>query len=319
MLTSAGRCRTVWAVTATLGMLVIGGLVAAPATAAVPACEEGADERFEWWRPVCTEGPRIAVGGGSQVCELDPNLWGIEVSCQHPDYGWWSPNWQCYVRFESPQPAAGDPSWRGHDPSEGVIYQIMCPWMDGVDGQPWHAHAFLQFVPTGSGTLGEVVADAIGRLVITGPDIHLAPDPGGVGLVGLPVWMWTPATEQTWSPAPLRVLVLGWVLVVRATADRMVWDLGNGDVVVCDHGPGTPYQDPYGAGQSPDCGYPGYRWPSSARPGGVYQVSATTFWRIDWWFETAAGTRTGLAGVEQTSRAAGPVPVRIHELQVVTS
>lgn len=293
--------------------------VTAVPAAAAPACDEGADHRHEYWRPVCTEPPEFGGGGGDgRQCALEPNLWGIDVTCHDERYGWWSHNWQCYLHPRVPPPGPGHPSWGGHDQSDGTVFRVTCPWLQGVDGESWQRHRFDRFVASGADTIGAAVAEAIGRLRITGPQIHSTPRPHGTGLVGLPVWLWTPVTEQTWSPPPLRVPVLGWVLVVDASVEQIEWDLGNGDTVVCDH-PGTPYADHYGARPSPDCGYPGYRWPSTAQPDGVYQLSATTFWRVRWWFETAAGTPTGLSGVEQATRHSGPVPIRIHELQVVTS
>jgi hypothetical protein len=326
---SRTRHRTRWpvAVLATVLVTVLATLLAAvlvataPAAAqAAPNCDEGADDRFEFWHAFCTESPRFAGtgGGGEAECVLDPDLWGIPVECFHEFYGWWSVNWQCYVRFSTPQPPASDPVWAGHTPADGAIYRATCPWLEGLDGLPWTAFSIQRFIASGSGPIGSVLADAIGRLVITGPDIHMAPDPDGVGLVGLPVWIWTPVTEQTWSPDPVRVPVLNWVLVVEAAVDRIVYDLGNGDSVVCDRGPGTPYQDHFGAQESPDCGYRGYSRPSSLRPDGLYHITATTHWLISWRFETAAGAATGLAGEETTTRLS-TTSVRINELQVVTS
>jgi hypothetical protein len=255
-------------------------------------------------------------GGGGQpgLCELDPDLWGIPVSCTHPVFGWWSNALQCYLKPRDPQPPAGDPLWHGHDPDGGVIYELRCPWLHGVDGHPFQDLPFARFFPAHDGLLSGLIEQAVGRLAITGPDIGLVPDPGGVGLVGLPVWLWTEVTEHTWSPEPVVLVApaFGAVLRVEARVDRIVWDLGNGDRVVCDR-PGTPYHDRYGAAPSPDCGYRGYRWPSGGQPSGRYTVTGTTHWRVGWRFEG-----TAVSGVETVLRGSATT-VRIHELQVVRS
>ena len=71
---------------------------------------------------------------------------------------------------------------------------------------------------------------------------------------------------------------------------------------------GTPYaaDGPRAGRTSPDCGYDrGY-----ARAG-TYQVSATTFWTVEW-------SGGGESGEIAQSRVSGTVPVQINELQVVT-
>jgi hypothetical protein len=267
------------------------------------------------WQLACVD--HFAHGGGGDgdgdVCAMDPNPWAIPITCVDESYGWWSNQIACYLRPMDPQPAADDPAWAGHEPADGVIYQLTCPWLEGVDGLPYWEWAFPRFFPAGHGTLGQLVQQAIAQLVVTGPDIAMAPDPAGVGLVGLPVWMWTRVDEHTWSPEPVRLSASGWTVVVEATVDRIVWDMGNGEVVVCDQGPGTPYRDDFGGELSPDCGFAGYDRPSLTRPDGVYQVTATTHWLLRWRFEGTAVT--GTESVQRTSATS----VRINELQVVTA
>lgn len=267
------------------------------------------------WSLACVDHLIDRGGGGDDgaVCELVPDPWGIPIVCLHDTYGWWSNTIGCYLRPLSPQPPADDPVWDGNDPDSGTVHQLTCPWLEGVDGRSYWEFPFDRYFPAHSGMLGTLVERAVAQLVLTGPDIGIAPDPDGVGLVGLPVWMWTEVDERTWSPPPVRLSAMGSTVVAGAGVDRIVWDMGNGDRVVCERGPGTPYEDRYGAARSPDCGYDGYARPSRTRPGGVYEVTATTHWVVRWRF-----LGTGIAGTELVRRQSS-VHLRIHELQVVTS
>jgi hypothetical protein len=316
---AASLATVVVAALATAAVVVVAGPgPAVPAVAAqshpCPLHLQDYDSVLEW-QLACVN--HFVQGGGdggvSDACVMDPNPWDIPITCVNESYGWWSNQIACYLRPVEPQPASDDPVWGGHDPADGVIYRLTCPWLEGVDGQPYWEWAFPMYFPAGHGTLGRLVQEAVARLVLTGPDIGMAPDPAGVGLVGLPVWMWTGVDEHTWSPEPVRLSASGWTVVVEATVERIVWDMGSGEVVVCDQGPGTPYQDHFGAEPSPDCGFAGYDRPSLTRPGGVYEVTATSHWRVRWRFEG-----TSVSGGESVQRTSSTT-VRINELQVVTS
>lgn len=307
----------------TLAAVLAGSALAGPAPAAAdehhpcPLDINDYGSAIEWGL-ACVDyftGDGDAGGGGSQECVFTPNPWGIPIACPvHETYGWWSNSVACWLQPERPPLPADHPAWEGNDPEDGVIYLLTCPWFEGVDGLPYWEWTFLRYFPASSGLLGQLVERAIAELEITGPDIQMAPDPGGTGLVGLPVWMWTTVTEHTWAPEPLRLSALGWVVVVEASVDRMVWEMGNGVTVVCDQGPGTPYQDHFGAQPSPDCGYDdGYDRPSSGQPDGTFAISATSHWLLDWRFEG-----TAVSGTQEAVRAS-ETSVRIHELQVVTS
>jgi hypothetical protein len=305
----AGLAATLLATTLALTLAL-----AAPAWAdqSLPCDQPVAGESLERWVNRCL-GPIYGGDQGEEAprCELHGTPVGsVPVQCVHPMWGWWSNSLQCYLRPADPQPPAGHHAWEGRDPTDGLVYLLACPGLDGVDGQHWWQRVTLRFFPSDSGMLSQLVAEAIGRLPISGPDIHLAPDPAGSGLVGLPVWMWTPVTEATWEPAPLHLPALGWVLVVQAHVDRIDWDMGD-SVVPCRH-PGTPYQPHFGADPSPTCGHV-YLRPSSSQPDGRYQVTATTHWVVRWFFEGTA------VGATLTTTRESSASLLVHELQVVTS
>jgi len=157
-------------------------------------------------------------------------------------------------------------------------------------------------------TAQQVALREFAKLPIKGPQIGVAPDPNGSGLVGLPVWLWTEVTPQTWGPFTASAAVPGLTVTATATATRITWNMGDGRQVVCDN-PGTPYRASYGNSASPDCGYR-YARSSRSQPGGKYTITGTTSWVVNW----AGGGQTGT--IQQTRQT--QITVRIDELQVVT-
>jgi hypothetical protein len=180
-----------------------------------------------------------------------------------------------------------------------------CGW-PGLTGftQFWRATPPPGF--GGGPSPAELAARAINQLPIRGPRIGSAPATGGSGLVGLPVWLWTPATEATWGPASATASVPGLSVTATARAEKIVWSMGDGNSVTCTS-PGTPYKASFGRKQSPDCGYKGYQKPSSGR----YTVTGVTTWQVHW----VGGGQTGDVTVTRSSSTT----IDIDELQVITS
>ena len=160
-------------------------------------------------------------------------------------------------------------------------------------------------------TPADVAQRAVKLLPLSGAEIGVAPNPDGFGLVGLPVWLWTEQTAQTWGPIQRTAAVEGLAVTARAQAQAITWDMGDGGQVQCVT-PGTPYAAAYGNSRSPDCGYV-YPHASTSRPGGVYALTATTRWLVTWW-EVGGGGQTGTLTVTTVSQST----VEIRELQVVT-
>ena len=214
----------------------------------------------------------------------------------------------CFWLLADPQPPAGDPVWEGHAPGDGKIYVAACGW-PGLTGFTsfWRATPPPGF--GGGPSPAELAARAINMLPIRGPQIGTAPAQGGSGLVGLPVWLWTPATEATWGPSSRTASVPGLSVTATARAQKIVWSMGDGASVTCTS-PGTPYQASFGNKKSPDCGYAGYAKPSSSA-GGRYTVTGVTTWHVTW----AGGGQTGEVTVTRSSSTT----IDIDELQVITS
>ncbi|MDG4833013.1 hypothetical protein O7627_27450 [Solwaraspora sp. WMMD1047] len=253
-----------------------------------------------------TEEPGDGGGGGG-----DPQcIWrGQPVACWQAGYGHFNSSDGCYYILESPQPAAGDPAWAGHEPGDGAVYRARCNG-DVIGDLVWRATP-----PPGTPgglTPAQLAARAIEDLPMRGATIGLRPDPDGAGLVGLPIWMWTEVTPQTWGPITATASVPGLSVTARGNATRITWDMGDGSRKVC-HNPGTAYdRGRHGAAASPTCGYDGYQRSSRNQPGGRYQVTAVTTWHVEWWM--VGGGTTGTETITRTATTS----IDIDELQVVT-
>ncbi|OEJ22100.1 ATP-binding protein [Streptomyces agglomeratus] len=224
--------------------------------------------------------------------------------CEIPGIGRFDENRQCYIGLANPQPAKSDPIWQGH--TDGAIYYYAC--LSQTNGLPngqnggfmaWHATD-----PLGTGpSAAELAQQAFSRMRLNGAQIGSAPPAGSEGLVGLPVWLWTTQSPQTWGPQTMTVSAGGLSVTVTAKVKNIGWSMGDGTTVNCTK-PGTPYQKGYGKADSPDCGH---RYTKV----GIFTITATSTWTVDW---TATNGETGtLADTTRTSTTTA----RIGELQVV--
>ncbi|TQS44444.1 ATP/GTP-binding protein [Cryptosporangium phraense] len=213
------------------------------------------------------------------------------------------PGQDCEVRAERPAPAPPAPA-PGNNPAPGPTeppllqcnIAALCP----VEQAP----------PQQAETAQDVALREFAKIPIKGPQIGIVPGPeaGKAGLVGLPVWLWTAVTPQTWGPFTATATVPGLTVTATATAVKITWNMGDGHQVTCTN-PGTPYQASYGNAASPDCGYR-YTRSSRSQPGGRYTVTGTTNWVVNW----AGGGQTGT--IPQTRQTT--TTIQIDELQVVT-
>jgi hypothetical protein len=147
-------------------------------------------------------------------------------------------------------------------------------------------------------------------LTLPKPVIDANPPVGSPQWVGVPTWSFVP--RSVWVPVSASASVPGMTVRATATPVSVTWNFGDGTSTVCT-GPGTPFTpgtDPKAS--SPDCGHT-YRTSSGGAPGGVYQVSATIDWRVDWAGAGAAGTLPGL-----TTTATLPVIVLQSQAIVTT-
>lgn len=251
--------------------------------------------------------------GSGAACYWDGTSQGISnpppgpVPCSS-EYGYWSNGLRCYIRLLDPQPAAGDPSWQGHAPGDGAVYQCYQPqtglliWVWSQDPPP----------NSGAGpTPREVAQLAIEQMGLRAIDIGIAPEPGedSIGIVGMPVWLWAAnPNDHTVGPITASASAGGITIAATARLHRITWDMGDGTRVVCATA-GTPYRASYGRSKSPDCGHT-YERTSSRESGGKYTVSAISDWVITWEGAGQAGT-IRLNGLTRT------VAIAVGEAQVL--
>ncbi|MGC4894523.1 hypothetical protein [Micromonospora sp. DT31] len=232
--------------------------------------------------------------GGTPKCQWN----GRAIPCHDDVLGWFNNGDGCYYKLAEPQKEA---------PPGKQWYQLTCN--GGALGS--QRQELLDAPPPGYGAPPdpeELARRALASISLLRPRIAVAPRRSqGPGLVGLPVWMWARAGAGYFGPLTASASDRGLTVTITAKVDRIVWHMSDTIDVTCT-GPGTPYRadGPRAGSTSPDCGLDdGY--PTAA----TYQVSATTFWTVEW---SGGGQRGEIA----QSRVSGVVPVQINELQVVT-
>lgn len=263
------------------------------------------DTSTEPWCSATGSGPGTSPGGGGTAGPGGGCTWGGQpMPCTDPDYGTYLGS-GCYFAPYTPQPTTRPPS--GDDPSKGLWGVKSCYTAPG-------SGAVMQLIvwrrnPAPTVDPAALARRALAKLQLLGAQIVVAPQPGGAGAVGLPVWLSTAVTDGTWGPQHASESEGGVTVTITARASRIVWSLGDGGTVSCNN-PGTAYEPRFGMAASPTCGYV-YATPSStaAHPHGRYTITATTYWTVDW----AGGGQTGV--LTPTSQA--QTSVEIGEVQVV--
>jgi hypothetical protein len=241
-------------------------------------------------RPECvvtviTGGDSSSAGAGTAACR---DFTGDPAPCFLPDHGWNAGD-GCYY-----QPAL--PGWAdafGHPDPPAAWYEGWCGSVAHHFTVVTRMRIFGQ--PPGQALL---VEEALRRLALPTPGIHLNPPPPAAQLVHVPTWLWldTPA----WTARSATASVPGLSVTATARPTSVVWSTGDGATVTCT-GPGTPWAvgtDP--AAASPDCGH---TYTTVSGPG-TFSLRATISWAVTWAGGGFAGTEPAL-----TSTAALPVTV----------
>ncbi len=130
-------------------------------------------------------------------------------------------------------------------------------------------------------------------------------------LVNLATFLWLPAEQ--WQPASASASAGAVTSTVTATPMRVIWDMGQGDSVVCD-GPGVPYRpDLSDEDQPSDCHFT-YRASSAGQPGQAFEVTATVEWETTW---TVTGAPGG--GNLGTVSRSSSTSVQVAEIQTINT
>jgi hypothetical protein len=253
--------------------------------------------------------------GSGAACYWDPSKQGVPGPPAGPvpcttEYGYWSNTYNCYISPVDPPPPADDPSWQGHEPGDGALYECYQPQTR------MFIYVWAPDPPDQSGTgptPREVAQLAIDQMHLSAIDIGIVPEPGpdSIGLVGMPVWMWAKAPdEHTFGPITATASAGGITITATANVLHVTWSMGDGIEVVCDTA-GTPYKPSYGRKDSPDCGHT-YKTSSAREADDAFTVTATSSWVITW----AGAGQTGTVRLDGLTRS---TEIRIGEAQVLVS
>ncbi|MFD5790509.1 ATP/GTP-binding protein [Streptomyces sp. NPDC127037] len=211
----------------------------------------------------------------------------------------------CTYKLADPQPPAGSIEWDGHKPGDGAVYEKICA--PGATDAAISQMIWAPAPPVAQMDPAVVAQIAVDKMLLKAPDIGITPKPGGKGVVGMPVYMWTAKGPETYGPNTASATAGAVTVTATARVSRIVWVMGDGTTVTCTTA-GTPYRAEYGKKPSPDCGHR-YTLPSSTQGSGKYHVTATSTWTIDW---TGGGQSGRLTEVRQSA-----VDVTITEVQVL--
>ncbi|WP_371501025.1 hypothetical protein OG871_29750 [Kitasatospora sp. NBC_00374] len=257
--------------------------------------------------PGPTGGGSGGGGGGVQTCSWNGQQW----PCWDDDLGWFSSSDGCYYRRSQPQPPAGDPSWAGHDPADGAVYEVNCR---GVGGQL--STKPLTFFPQAPGgappeTPAQLGARAFAKIHFDAPELHAAP--AGTAVVGLPVWLWYTPTATTRGPQSATAKGPTLTATATATLKEVRWDTDDGAATTVCKDPGTPYQAGGDPNLQPSCGHV-YTTGSARKSDHSYALTATLVWRVE---ITRSDTGGRINAFDYERPTDVPLPLRVGEVQVL--
>jgi len=191
--------------------------------------------------------------------------------------------------------------WKKGDP--GALYNVVCP------GAPLAGGTYFSATDPAKVAVDPAVLarKAVKKMTLRGADIGITPKPGGKGMVGMPVYLWTATGAETYGPNTASASAGAVTVTATAKVSEIVWDMGDGHSVTCTTA-GTPYRAEFGRQPSPDCGYH-YTKPSSTTSSGKYHVTAASTWTIDW--------RGGGQSGQLTETRTSDVDITVAEVQVL--
>jgi len=156
---------------------------------------------------------------------------------------------------------------------------------------------------------GDLAEEALDRTPLPEPTIAMAPRPENPQLVNLATFLWVPADQ--WRPLTASATAGPVTSTVTATPKRVIWDMGQGDRVICD-GPGLPYDPTLSDAANPSTCRFTYRRSSAGQPGQAFTVTATVEWETTWTVTGAAGG----GGLGTLSRSSSTT-ITVAELQAL--
>lgn len=208
-------------------------------------------------------------GGAAAKCTYG----GREIDCT-TEHGSWSPQHECYVGELDQGEAIIE---MGEGPTSTGQWAMCTTPAGASSGVIWVNQIPGEDAPPPPPDPAELAQEAIAQMQLRAIDIGIVPEdePGRVGLVGMPTWMWVADPgESTLGPIERTASTRGYSVTATAEVQRIEWNMGDGRTVTC-FGEGTVYRDAFGKRPSPTCGH-------SYQQRGRYTVTATSYWVVDW-------------------------------------
>lgn len=256
------------------------------------------------------DGEDVPAGsGGDGASPGCRNSHGVEMPCSTTEDTYdlvFMEQCDGYAWKVDPPPPASDPSWGGHDPSEGTVYT--CD--PTACGQGTGGCGF--FVPGGSTPPdpAEMARRAAESLPLDAPTIHMAPEPPAMTYVGLETWLWIESGQ--WRDLSASVSAGSTTVAVVARPVSVDWDLTEG-TTSCGSG-GRAWVKGMSSSERTDCSYTFGRV-SNGEAGGEFAVTAVVTYAVTW---TCRGTCLSAAGdLGEVSGAPGTSAIRVGERQSV--
>lgn len=264
------RSRFAVSLTVVLAGLVFGGVFTAPALAADCDGQGSVRDRGGGVEGECSE-ESPGQPGSSSIEEV----WDAYCTSRVGPYQQGDT-----VAYERSEPLTeGDIEAHGLDPSGEHWWWFVHCVRDGV------AVAGVEILVTDTpGVPPEVIRDrAAARIDPPVPSPVSSPPLGEPTFVAVSTWLWL--DRSAWAPIEVSESQGLVTVTVRATPTEAVWEMGDGETVVCD-GPGTEWS-PGLAEDATDCSHT-YTTGSYGNPDGVFSGSVTVTWVFDWWINGSA-------------------------------
>jgi hypothetical protein len=254
-------------------------------------------------KEVCVDKGDDNSGGGASTCHYN----GQEIPCTKGGFVWFASQ-SCYAgNVSTMYPADEYPErWQGH--TDGSLW--MCNGY-GPDMTPVGSPNFL-WLPTGAAPVDPAVLarQALNRMPLAAPQIHMAPQPPLMTYVGLETWLWMDGGQ--WSTLTGGASAGGISVSVVARPVKVTWDLTAGSTSCTSAG--RPWLRGMSSSAQTDCSYT-FQKVSDFQPGDEFPVTATIKYLVDWTCAGACSTGSGSLG--QVDGPTSSSAIRVGERQSV--
>lgn len=215
----------------------------------------------------------------------------------------------CYGFMLDPQPRAGSPLWKGHDPSEGSIWS--CDPTISVPENTW-------FVANGQAQVVDAAAVAqrmLARAPFEVANVQMAPPYGFLTYIRIENWFWVP--ENQWHDVSLTEDVGPASVTLNATPSQLVIDTGNNAPAPtrC-YDAGWPWRKGMSDAAKTTCSY---AYESIEKPeGDTYNVSGRLYYAVSWTCSGLCSAPVGDLG-EYPAPESEQHPVEVRQRQTVVT